>query len=29
MTDYIFWDGGEEVPETDDDKEVEEGEENA
>ena len=26
MTDYIFWDRGEEVPETDDDKAEQEGE---
>ena len=29
MNDYIFWDWGEELPESDDDKEIEEGEENA
>ena len=29
MTDYIFWDWGEDLPEADDDKEIEEGEESA
>ena len=29
MNEYIFWDWGEEVPETDEDKEIEEDEENA